>query len=88
MLGVTFITTQTALRRQIGRTVNVVTVWKHSFSTAGSKPFDVKFPVKNHPFYDQGSEKDACGVGFIADLTRTPTKKTVDDAVRVRSVIL
>jgi len=27
--------------------------------------------------YDPAYEKDACGVGFIADLNRTPTHKTV-----------
>ena len=27
--------------------------------------------------YDPANEKDACGIGFIADLTRTPTRSTV-----------
>ncbi len=27
--------------------------------------------------YDPANEKDACGIGVIADLTRTPTRSTV-----------
>ena len=34
------------------------------------------FP-KKVGLYDPANEKDACGIGFIADLTRNPTRSTV-----------
>ncbi|XP_062232093.1 glutamate synthase 2 [NADH], chloroplastic-like isoform X2 [Phragmites australis] len=42
-----------------------------------------KIPGSSIGLYDPSFERDSCGVGFIAELSAEPSRKTVDDAVEM-----
>ncbi len=43
--------------------------------------FDAQHPKQG--LYDPSNERDACGVGFIADMTGAATHSTVEDAAHI-----
>src|SRR5579862_8235852 len=59
-------------------------------SVAASKPVDSTHPIERHTFrpaaeglYDPSLEKDACGVGFIANIKGKKSHQIVQDALSI-----
>ncbi|CAN6345929.1 unnamed protein product [Urochloa humidicola] len=42
-----------------------------------------KIPESSIGLYDPSLERDSCGVGFIAELSAEPSRKTIDDAIEM-----
>eukprot|EP00746_Dinoflagellata_sp_MGD_P145900 gnl/MRDRNA2_/MRDRNA2_78462_c0_seq1.p1 gnl/MRDRNA2_/MRDRNA2_78462_c0~~gnl/MRDRNA2_/MRDRNA2_78462_c0_seq1.p1 ORF type:complete len:2215 (-),score=498.78 gnl/MRDRNA2_/MRDRNA2_78462_c0_seq1:357-7001(-) len=58
-------------------------IYESAINQANAKQFDSDWRPQRQGLYDPRSEKDACGVGFIADLTGKPTRQTVESAVQI-----
>ena len=41
------------------------------------------FPTGDLGLYDPSFDKDSCGVGFVAELSAVPSRKTVSDALEM-----
>ncbi len=50
-------------------------------SDGSQRPMSEAFPTEA-PLYDARFEHDACGIGFLVDLTARATRKTLDDGLR------
>ncbi len=48
-----------------------------------TKPFDASLPPSAQGLYDPAHEKDACGVGFIAQMKGHKSHQIVEDALRI-----
>ena len=51
-------------------------------SDGSQRPMSEAFPTEA-PLYDARFEHDACGIGFLVDLTARATRKTLDDGLRL-----
>ncbi|CAN6359232.1 unnamed protein product [Urochloa humidicola] len=51
-------------------------------SAAGVRSMS-KIPESRIGLYDPSLERDSCGVGFIAELSAEPSRKTIDDAIEM-----
>ncbi|WVZ99539.1 hypothetical protein U9M48_044817, partial [Paspalum notatum var. saurae] len=52
-------------------------------AAAGGVKSMSKIPEKSIGLYDPAFERDSCGVGFIAELSAEPSRKTIDDAIEM-----